>query len=365
MSKGIAPLVLAASLAVALLPAAEACTRVLWNTQPGYLLSARNLDFFGPVSPSLVLSPRGVSRVGATEENAAHTVRWKARYGSVAVYADNVFPMDGMNEKGLVAHTLYFTGGAEQPQPGKPEKPVLESSHWLSFILDNHATVAEAVAAIRSVRLLPKRLPIDYASDTKHIAIEDASGDSAIIEIVKGETVIHHGRQFTVLTNPPDYDTMLKQEKKFAASTSETIPTGWQADARLVRANWLLKTLPRPDNVEEARGFLASIMHSVAMPIGLMADPLDLSVEKAYEPYSRYPAENRGVGTYWTTTADMKNMRYAFQSASSISPVWLDLRDFDFARLKQTKAISRLNLYGSKSWAGNARQHLQDVAAYH
>jgi choloylglycine hydrolase len=100
------------------------------------------------------------------------------------------------------------------------------------------------------------------------------------------------------------------------------------------------------------------------MPIGLMADPLDLSVEKAYEPYSRYPAENRGVGTYWTTTADMKNMRYAFRSASSISPVWLDLRDFDFATLKQTKAISRLNLYGSKNWTGNARKHLQDVTAY-
>jgi choloylglycine hydrolase len=50
-----------------------------------------------------------------------HTVRWKARYGSVAVYADNVFPMDGMNEKGLVAHTLYFTGGAERQQAGKPE----------------------------------------------------------------------------------------------------------------------------------------------------------------------------------------------------------------------------------------------------
>jgi choloylglycine hydrolase len=52
--------------------------------------------------------------VGATGEDVAHAVRWKARYGSVAIYADNVFPMDGMNEKGLVAHTLYFTGGAER-----------------------------------------------------------------------------------------------------------------------------------------------------------------------------------------------------------------------------------------------------------
>lgn len=364
MSKGIAKAVLASYLTLSLLSSAEACTRVLWNTQPGYMLSSRNLDFFGPVSPSLVVSPRGVVRVGASGDNAGQAVRWTARYGSVAIYADNVFPMDGMNEKGLAAHTLYFTGGAEQPQPGKPAKPVLESSHWLSFILDNHATVAEAVAAIRAVRLDPKRLPIDYASDTKHIAIEDASGDSAIIEIVKGETVIHHGRQFTVLTNPPDYDTMLKQEKKYAAANSDTIPTGWQADARLVRANWLLKSLPRADNVEEARGFLASIMHSVAMPVGLMADPLDLAVEKVYEPYSRYPAENRGVGTYWTTTADLKNLRYSFQSVSSLSPVWLDLRQFNFDKLRQTKSIARLNLYGSKSWAGDVRQQLREVPAF-
>lgn len=364
MSFAFAKAVLASSLTLTLFSTADACTRVLWNTQPGYMLSSRNLDFFGPVSPTLVVSPRGIARVGATGDNAPHAARWTARYGSVAVYADNVFPMDGMNEKGLVAHTLYFTGGEEKQQPGKPAKPVLESSHWVSFILDNHATVAEAVAAIRAVRLEPKRLPIDYASDTKHIAIEDASGDSAIIEIVNGETVIHHGRKFTVLTNPPDYDSMLKLEKKYAAANAETIPTGWQADARLVRANWLLKSLPRPDNVEEARGFLSSIMHSVAMPIGLMADPLDVSVEKAYEPYSRYPAENRGPGTYFNTTADMKNLRYSFLSASSISPVWLDLPQLDFGRLKQTKAIQRLNLYGSKGWTGNVRQHLQPVRSY-
>ncbi len=45
---------------------------------------------------------------------------------------------------------------------------------------------------------------------TVHLAIEDASGDSAIIEFIAGKCVVHHGREFQVMTNDPSYDQQLE-----------------------------------------------------------------------------------------------------------------------------------------------------------
>ena len=45
---------------------------------------------------------------------------------------------------------------------------------------------------------------------TVHLAIEDASGDSAVIEFVKGVQKIYHGKQYHIMTNDPAYDEQLK-----------------------------------------------------------------------------------------------------------------------------------------------------------
>ena len=49
--------------------------------------------------------------------------------------------------------TLFFTQGKEV-DAAHPDRPALDSDHWTSYILDNFATVKEAVASIRKkVRL--------------------------------------------------------------------------------------------------------------------------------------------------------------------------------------------------------------------
>lgn len=46
-------------------------------------------------------------------------------------------------------------------------------------------------------------------ASTVHVAIADARGDSAILEYLNGELVIHHGRQYQIMTNNPPYDEQL------------------------------------------------------------------------------------------------------------------------------------------------------------
>ena len=42
-----------------------------------------------------------------------------------------------------------------------------------------------------------------------HLVVSDATGDSAVFEYVDGKLVIHHGKQYKVMTNSPTYDKQL------------------------------------------------------------------------------------------------------------------------------------------------------------
>ncbi|WP_434779634.1 linear amide C-N hydrolase [Neisseria sp. Ec49-e6-T10] len=335
----------------------QACTRVFWNQYPDHLISARNLDFFGPTDPALVVTPRGIKKTGSDAKNAA---TWQSRYGSVVIYASNLFPMDGMNEKGLVGHTLFFTDGS-QIQSDHQKAPELQSKAWLSYILDNYSTVKEAIDGIEKVRLIAHEDPIDYATDTKHIAIEDASGDSAIIEISNGQVKTYHNRHYTVMTNPPSYDQMIEYVEKHKNDTAENIPGGWAAEDRLVRANFLLNHLPKPKNAQEAKGFIQTVTGSVAYPIGLPADedPEVKMVTERYQKYSKYPENNRGIGTYWTSIADINNKQYHFKSVFASDGIYLDLNQLNFNKGQPVRRILHLDQYAQNGLSANVLKALK------
>ncbi|NXZ89327.1 linear amide C-N hydrolase [Serratia fonticola] len=350
LTHSVSALLVGAALSASLATGAQACTRAFMNMYPGYMVSARNLDFFGPVDPSLVITPRGIAHNGGDAKNAA---QWQTHYGSVVVYADGVFPMDGMNEKGLAGHTLFYMNGS-QVQQDNQDKPVIESRAWLSYILDNYATVEEAVKAIRSdVRLAAAHMPIDYASDTKHIAIEDVSGDSAIIEIDYGKVNIYHDKNYRVMTNPPSYDKQLQNLAKYQNAKRSEIPGGLEADERLVRASYDLKNLPQPDNKNQAQGFILSVLNNVAYPIGSPAEPSEQKVTDMYAKYSKRPDQNKGIGTYWTAISDLSHAEYHFKSAFAASQVWIPLHDINFSQGQPVRKIAHLNDYAQQGWEGN------------
>jgi len=337
---------------------AAACTRAFLNNYPGYMISARNLDFFGPVDPALVITPRGVAHNGGDDPKAAH---WKTRYGSVVIYADGVFPMDGMNEKGLAGHTQYYDDGS-QIQSDNKDKPVLESRAWLSYILDNFSNVNEAVAAIKTdVRLVAKRMPIDYASDTKHIAIEDLTGDSAIIEIDNGKVNIYHDKNYQVMTNQPSFDKQLINLAKYKNAPREKIPGGQEPDQRFVRASFNLKNVPQPDNKDQAQGFILSVVNNVADPIGYPESKEEQKELAVYEQYTKHPEQNKGDATYWTTIADLSHHEYHFKSVFAASQVWVNLQQINFDAQQPVREVKHLVDYAQKGWEGNILSKAEPV----
>ena len=71
-------------------------------------------------------------------------------------------------------------------------------------------------------------------------------GDSAIFEYVGGKLVIHHGKQYTVMTNSPIYSEQLALNAYWQKIGGfKFLPGTNRAADRFARASFLLDAIPR------------------------------------------------------------------------------------------------------------------------
>jgi penicillin V acylase-like amidase (Ntn superfamily) len=247
-----------ASLAVGIAPMHEAqsCTRAVYLGPQETIITVRSMDWMADLGSNLWAFP---------------SIRWTSKYGSVVASAFEAATADGMNEKGLVANLLYLAESEYvQPSPGDKRLP-MSISAWTQYILDNYATVAEAVTAIRQepFYVIPVASP-DGAAGTVHLAISDSTGDSAIFEYVGGKLVIHHGRQYQVMTNSPVYDQQraLNEYWKQIGGTTMLPGTNRAAD-RFVRASFYINAIPKTADNNEAVAGAFSVIRNVSVPLGI------------------------------------------------------------------------------------------------
>src|SRR5262249_30776961 len=106
------------------------------------------------------------------------------KYGSLAVSSYEAGTADGMNEKGLVMNGLYLV----ESDYGKPDsRPTMSIMTYGQYVLDNFASVAEAVDGLSSdsFRVIAPVLPNGRGA-TMHMSLSDPTGDSAIFEWLDG-----------------------------------------------------------------------------------------------------------------------------------------------------------------------------------
>ena len=181
-----------------------------------------------------------------------------------------------------------------------------------------------------------------------HLAISDATGDSAIFQYVDGKLVIHHSKDYKVLTNSPTYDKQLAimEYWKTAGGLTKSLPGTSNAADRFVRASFLLDALP----VETSKTYISgspqqkfhfqsamavlSLMRSIGTPLGFsLAD----------QPWVS--------STIWRTVSDSTNRIYLFDSAMTPATFWVKLDDLD---LKPGAPVKKLTLTGGKTYSGDA-----------
>ncbi len=149
--------------------------------------------------------PRGIERNGMA---VSQSITWVSKYDSLVTSGYDIGTVDGINEKGLAANLLYLV----ESNYGKADdkQHIISVSIWTQYVLDNFASVAEAVEAFSQhlIRVMPLVLENGIPAQV-HLSISDSTGDSAIFEYIDGNLVIHHGKQYQVMTNSPKFDHQL------------------------------------------------------------------------------------------------------------------------------------------------------------
>lgn len=308
----------ATALAAALPVPAIACTRVLFRGSEDTVITGRSMDWSEDMATDLWAFPAGMARDGA---GGANTPRWTSRYGSVIASGYNIGTADGMNERGLAANLLYLAEADYGEAPSG--RPRLSVAAWAQYVLDQYATVPEAVAAMQAAafHMVGPRLPSGHPASL-HLSISDAGGDSAIFEYLGGRLVVHHSRDHVVMTNSPSYDQQIAINRYWRdVGGGSFLPGTNRAADRFARASFLLESIPRqvaPAYIRSIPGqsFATQALASVLSVVRGVSVPLGITT----------PQQPNIASTIWRVVADHKNLIYAFDSATRPNAFWVNLR---------------------------------------
>lgn len=332
MNNALKKVLFAAGLMVAAEMAA-ACTRVVYLGDND-VITARSMDWKQETGTDLWILPSKVKRTGLA---GPKSIQWTSKYGSVVATGYDVATTDGVNEKGLAANLLWLVE-SDYPDVKTNKKPPLSISLWAQYVLDNYATVDEAVKALEKEPFIVVTdvVPGDKRLTTLHLSISDASGDSAIIEYIGGKQVIHHSREYQVMTNSPTFDQQLALNTYWQKiGGTVMLPGTNRASDRFARASFYIDAIPKNASHEHSLASVFGVIRNVSVPFGL---------NTAEEPNIS--------STRWRTVVDHKRGLYFFESAVSPNTFWVDLKDINFNN-GQTRKLE-LGPDQAKVYAGKA-----------
>lgn len=330
-----------------------ACTRALFVGANNTVITGRSMDWEEDMHTNLWLFPRGIKRNGEAGPNSS---AWTAKYGSIVASVYDLASADGMNEKGLVMSMLYLAE-ADYGELSKDMQSIAVSL-WGQYVLDNFGTVKEAVESmqVKPFHLSSPKLP-NGAPATVHLALSDPTGDSAIFEYIAGKLVIHHSKEYQIMTNSPIYSKQLALNEYWQEIGGETfLPGTSRASDRFARTSFFTKTAPKtlsknyiqsiPGQSFENQAIaeVLSIMRAVSVPLGITT-----------------PDKPNIASTIWRSLCLQKDLIYYFDSATLPNTFWVSLNKMSF---KEGSPILKLSLDAGQIYSGETSKQFKPAAPF-
>ncbi len=309
------PAVAIAAMMFAMTPdEAHACTRVVYHGD-SVTATGRTLDWKTPIPTSLRVFPRGEKHMSF--DDPTDNIEWVSQYATVMAIGYDMGFSEGLNEKGLAANVLYLPGSVYSYGPGKEYRKKMSSSVWPQYVLDNFATVREAVDALRQdlFYIYAPDMP-DGSAATLHMAISDPTGNCAVIEYNQGKLEITEGPEYSVLTNAPFYAQQLAVRDYWQnVGGMHMLPGTNRSSDRFARASFYSSLLPKNLNHRDGLAGVFGIIRNCAVPMGIsMPDQPEIST------------------TQWYSLCDQTKMTYYFQLTQSPGVVWVDLSKLNISK---------------------------------
>lgn len=318
------------------------CTRAVYQGPDGTVVTGRSMDWKDVIPANLWLFPRGLERHGAAGPNS---LTWTSQYGSIVTSAFDIASTDGMNEKGLVANLLWLVE-SDYP-PFTEDDTGLSVAAWVQYMLDNFATVDEAVAAMKaeSFTVVSANIPGTDRFTTVHLSISDATGDNAIFEFIDGKLVVHHDASYTVMTNSPVFEKQLALNEYWKQIGGLVMLPGTNRAAdRFVRASYYMSAIPQTSDPRIAVASVLSVIRNTSVPFGISS-----------------PDEPNISSTRWRSVSDQLNLVYYFETALTPNTLWVNLKQADFS---QGQPVRRLLLENNEIYSGHSLDAFTDAEPF-
>ena len=135
------------------IPACHACTAFAFK-HGDRILFGENFDW--SVRDGLIIvNKRNVRKTApVTGADNQHLVSWRSKYGSLTFnHVGREFFHGGINSKGLFVTGLILQ---HSEYPPIDSRPIISQTQWKQYILDNCATVEEAIATQSQIRIFSR-----------------------------------------------------------------------------------------------------------------------------------------------------------------------------------------------------------------
>ncbi|MBY5992847.1 linear amide C-N hydrolase [Ferrimonas balearica] len=295
-------LLLAASVATALSgfsAAASACSRIVWETEDHGVFVSRTMDWMEENQPTIDVRAKGQSYRGYDGDNA---LQWTAKYASIGATLYGVGLVDGFNEVGFSANALYL----DEEAPGEKQagKQQIVNARFVAYLLDSFATVKEALAQIDSLQI--QQFTHNGMAMRGHYSLQDASGDSAVLEYIDGEWKIYHGKQYSVMTNSPTFAEHLanweaaKPQSQAEVNGTFAVPGNINSAQRYVWNRYMFEQLEQPSSYTNGLAKLDSVTYKI---------PLDAANRELGGVMTGYATL---YGVVYNLDQQVLNLRYQF-----------------------------------------------------
>ena len=334
---------LAVALALGASSTAIACTGISLNAANGASIVARTVEWAlsDADHDTLVVFPRQHSFVAQTPEGL-NGLSWKGKFGflSLGAYGEPYGP-DGMNEAGLYVGMYYFPDFADfAPYDPKQAARSLSVGDMMRWMLSSFSTVAEVRASLAQLRVVNVEDPrFGGAALPFHWKVQDASGQSIVIEITDGGKIQVFEGFMGVITNSPGYGWHLTNLRNYlglspaaalpvelagqvfsplgAGTGLRGLPGDFTPPSRFVRAVALTASARPVATGEDAVFEAFRILDSFNIPVGTTGAPDRI-------------AKDIESATQITTAADLDNRLFYFHTMSDRQVRMIDLKKIDF-----------------------------------
>lgn len=301
----------------------NACTAVNIVAKDGSVVAGRTMEWAFDMKWELIANPKGSTiALTAPASTKLPATNLSTNYAFVGV-APGVLQgspafLEGQNEAGLGISGNFLPGFTEYQTITPQDKKYVSVLNFGGFVLGSFASVKEVKAEIPKYKVWydPSEVKGIPTPPWLHYVITDRSGDSIVVEFVKGQMVIHENLA-GVLTNAPTYDWHLNNLRNYLSLTSTAtaavtvnnlnvtelgqggglmgLPADYTPPSRFVRATYLKHFAYKPNNVIDAMQAADHVLNNVDIPVGVARSTDGKNTVSDY--------------TQWINLKDLKNNR--------------------------------------------------------